>query len=61
MRDYFCHWPHMHSCHWPRKINRSNMFRKMSQQTLKRIVIVDYFGKPKSWSNNFYEKVMGYA
>lgn len=60
--DYFCFFPHHNSDRWPKpRLNRANMFRKLSQQTLKRIAIVHYFGKPKSWSNNFYRRVTGYA
>ena len=45
----------------PPRLNKVNMFRKMSRQRIKLAQTVHYFGKPKSWSNYFYKKVTGYA
>lgn len=54
MRRTSGYWP-------PPRLNKVNMFRKFTRAAMKKASTVTYFGKPKSWSNCFYKRVMGYV
>lgn len=38
------------------RLNKVNTARKLSRKLIKLSMLVYYFGKPKSWSNYFYER-----